>query len=71
MYVWYTEQGFGDGYTVFDKKKLGFFLMKYVSKRDSKHYRNDDGIPGAFGRESILAYIKSISGMFNTQKMLG
>lgn len=45
--------------------------MEYISKRDSKHYRNDDGTPAALCRESILAYIKAISNMFNMQKMLG
>ena len=45
--------------------------MEYVSKRGSKYRRNDDGTPAALGRESILAYVKAISGMCNTQKALG
>ncbi|KAG1035365.1 hypothetical protein G6F43_013241 [Rhizopus delemar] len=68
--VWCREQGFEDGYNVSDKK-LSFFLMEYVSKGDSKYRRNDDGTPVALGRESILAYVKSISDMCNTQKALG
>ncbi|EIE89012.1 hypothetical protein RO3G_13723 [Rhizopus delemar RA 99-880] len=68
--VWCREQGFEDGYTVSDKK-LSFFLMEYVSKRGSKYRRNDDDTPVALGRESILAYVKAISDMCNTQKALG
>ncbi|KAG1049061.1 hypothetical protein G6F43_008591 [Rhizopus delemar] len=67
--VWCREQGFEDGYTVSDKK-LSFFLMEYVSKRGSKYRRNDDGTPVALGRESILAYVKAISDMYNKQKAL-
>ncbi|EIE85804.1 hypothetical protein RO3G_10514 [Rhizopus delemar RA 99-880] len=68
--AWCREQGFEDWYTVSDKK-LSFFLMEYVSKRGSKYRRNDDGTPVALGRESILAYVKAISDMCNTQKALG
>ncbi|KAG1634730.1 hypothetical protein G6F44_010014 [Rhizopus delemar] len=67
--VWCRDQGFEDGYTVSDRK-LSFFLMEYVSKRRSKYRRNNDGTPVALGRESILAYVKAISDMCNTQKAL-
>ncbi|KAG1056168.1 hypothetical protein G6F43_001912 [Rhizopus delemar] len=63
------EQGFEDEYTISDKK-FGFFLMEYVSKRGSKYHRNDNGTPIAFGKGSILTYVKAISDMCNTQKAL-
>jgi hypothetical protein len=70
MYVWCREQDFEDGYIVSDEK-LSFFLLEYASKQGSKCRRNDDGTPAALGRESILAYVKAISDMCNTQKTLG
>ncbi|CEG83887.1 hypothetical protein RMATCC62417_17753 [Rhizopus microsporus] len=40
-------------------------------KRGRKLRRNSDGAPIALSRESVLAYVKAIAGMYSKQKPLG
>ncbi|OAD72804.1 hypothetical protein PHYBLDRAFT_65275 [Phycomyces blakesleeanus NRRL 1555(-)] len=64
------KQNFKDGHTVSDKKR-SLFLTEYVPKRGNRYRKNDDGTSVALGRESILAYVKAISDISNTQNALG
>ncbi|CEG71291.1 hypothetical protein RMATCC62417_07046 [Rhizopus microsporus] len=67
---WCLEQRFSDGEIVTDQK-LSYFLAEYAMKRGRKLRRNPDGTPIALGRQSVLAYVKTIADMYSKQKALG